>query len=139
MTVTVKYDQRAASTEAFALLAEAWNELTIEGLTPEGTGLPPYTPDAEVLYAVGKDGDHVGVLVWETRDNIADVKLFYVEPSSRETGVFTTLFKKLQERVYAQGVARVTTSVTYGTKATNKALASIGAKPVVMTYEVRTA
>lgn len=137
MSIKVNYDRRAANTEAFALLAEAWNELTIEGLTPDGTGLPPYNPDAEVLYAVSKDGDIVGVLVWETQDGVADVKLFYVEPSSRDNGVFKTMFSKLGQRLYADGVRRITTSVTNGTAAVSKAMASIGAVPTTVTYEVK--
>lgn len=139
MPVTIKYDRRAASTEAFAILAEAWNELTIEGLTPDGVGTPPYSPDAHVLYAVSNDGDIVGVLVWETREDVADIKLFYVEPSSREAGVFTALFDALRQRVYSMGAKRITTTVTNGTDEVERALVSVGATQIAVTYEVKPA
>lgn len=139
MPVTIKYDRRAASTEAFAILAEAWNELTIEGLTPDGSGLLPYGSDAEVIYAVSSDGDIVGVLVWETHSELADVRLFYVEPSSRDSGVFKAMFDALRQRLYACGIRRITTTVTNGTDEVERALSSVGATQVSVTYEVKAA
>jgi GNAT superfamily N-acetyltransferase len=137
MSIEVKYDKRAASTEAFAILAEAWNELTIEGITPEGAGAPPYGPDAEVLYAVSAEGDIVGVITWEGDEEQVDLKLAYVEPSSRESGVFGQLFQALKERVYARGVRRITCTVPTGAANVKKALASGGCTPASVTYEIK--
>lgn len=141
MSVTVKYDLRAAQTDAFAILAEAWNELTIEGMTPEGAGAPPYRPDAEVLYAVSADGDIVGVLVFEkllATDTI-EVKLAYVEPSSRESGVFADLFSALKERAYAQGARNLSFSVPTIAGAAMKALAGVGCRQATVVYECKVA
>jgi GNAT superfamily N-acetyltransferase len=137
MSVTINYDKRAASTEAFAILAEAWNELTIDGITPDGAGAPPYGPDAEVLYAVSGDGDIVGVLTWEGTEELVDLKLAYVEPSSRESGVFRELFQALKERVYARGVRRITCSVPAAASKVMKALSSVGCAPASISYEIK--
>lgn len=135
MSITVNYDKRAANTEAFAILAEAWNEMTIEGITPDGAGAPPYGPDAEVLYAVSKEGDIVGVLAWEGADEVVDLKLAYVEPSSRESGVFRQLFEVLKERAYSSGSRRIICSVSTTAQAAIRAMASVGCEQTNVTFE----
>lgn len=141
MSVTIHYDKRAASTDAFAILAEAWNEMTIEGITPDGAGAPPYGPDAEVLYAVSKDGDIVGVIAFERllSTDTVDVKLAYVEPSSRESGVFRTLFGALKERAYAAGARRIMCSVPTAASAAIRAMASLGCAQTTVIFESKVA
>lgn len=104
MSVTVKYDRRAYNTEAFALLAEGWNELVQGGLTSDFVGSPPFGPDSEVIYAVGPDGDVVGAIVFEedlARERIV-VKLAYVEPTSRKRGTFRAMMESLKARAYTR-------------------------------------
>ena len=50
-TVKVHYSKQAASTDAFALLAEGYNELVQDGHTPERLGASPVGWSNEVYYA----------------------------------------------------------------------------------------
>jgi len=102
----IEHSLRADKTPAFALLAEGWNELVQEGLTPEGQGLSPVAPSHEVLYAFSDAGDIVGVIAFEVEDTTAKVSLAFVEPSSRKRGVFRALlaFMKAAEHL---GIDRI--------------------------------
>ena len=102
----VAYSHRASDTPAFALIAEGWNELVQEGLTPDGVGVCPVKSDHEVLYAVSLDTDVVGVIVYgqEADGTGLRVSLAYVEPSMRKRGVFKLLMDALKQSATARGV-----------------------------------
>jgi GNAT superfamily N-acetyltransferase len=91
----VEYSQSAANTDAFALIAEGWNDLV--------------GPGDEVLYAISKDGDIVGVLTFKVgeRPRVARITLAYVEPSSRRRGVFKDLASELRRLCKERGLARI--------------------------------
>jgi predicted GNAT family acetyltransferase len=97
--MVVVYSHRAADTPAFALIAEGWNEMVQEGLTPDGVGVCPVKADDEVLYTVSAEGDIVGVLVYgqEACGSVIRVSLAYVEPSMRKRGVFKMLLAALKQ------------------------------------------
>jgi len=137
VSVTIRYDRRAAYTYAFAILAEAWNELVQGGVTPDGVGVPPLQPDTEVLYAISKDGDIVGVLTWDhnKQENAYEVTLAYVEPSSRRRGVFRELFNALCERAYTNGVLRVVSKVPVSSPSAIEAFSRVGGNKTAITYE----
>ncbi|MCL4743872.1 MAG: GNAT family N-acetyltransferase [Burkholderiaceae bacterium] len=136
MSFKIAYDRRATSTYAFAILAEAWNEMVQDGLTPDNLGVPPISPDTEVIYAVGKDGDIVGVLAWnhDVHASAYEVTIAYVEPSSRQQGVFAEMIEDLCERAYAAGVAKIVSTVPAGSVAVT-AFKQVGGKQVSITYE----
>lgn len=140
MSLTIRYDRRASCTAAFAIMAEAWHEMVQEGLTPDNVGSPPIYPDSEVLYAVGPDGDIVGVMVWhrDERTGHYHVTLGYVEPSSRRQGVFTSLFEALRKFALESGVQRIVT-VTAGHQSVVAVLSGLGGVRTQVTYEHRVA
>jgi GNAT superfamily N-acetyltransferase len=117
--VEIKYDKSAASTDAFAILAEAWNEVVQEGVTPEGLGTPPFDQSSEVLYAVSRDGDVVGVLAFTREADRAVVQLAYVEPSSRRLGVLRELLDALKQRACQAGLAKLALSLPSASPAEN--------------------
>lgn len=96
--MNIGYSKSAGSTPAFALIAEGWNELVQEGITPDGLALCPVKAEDEVLYAISPDGDVVGVLVYgaDPLGNACSVKLAYVEPSMRKRGVLKALLAALK-------------------------------------------
>jgi len=100
----VHYSESASSTPAFALLAEAWLELLLDGLTPDFMGVPPYTYKTQVLY-VGTPPDVVGVLAFEhlQKEGVVKAVLAYVEPSSRRTGIFSMMVDRLLEIAATKG------------------------------------
>ena len=63
--VKIVYNRQAASTAAFALIAEGWNELVQEGLTPDGKGFCVVDATDHVLYAEREDGEIVGVVCYQ--------------------------------------------------------------------------
>lgn len=136
MSVTVKYDRRASNTEAFAILAEAWNEMVQDGYTPDNVGTPPINPETEVIYAISKDGDIVGVLAWQhdVQNAAYVVSLAYVEPSSRKQGVFREMFKALCARAYSVGVSKIV-SVVHVKSPGVEVFRRVGGSPVSVTYE----
>ena len=105
----VEYSQSAANTDAFALIAEGWNDLVQEGHTPDQDAISPVGPGDEVLYAISKDGDIVGVLTFKVgeRPRVARITLAYVEPSSRRRGVFKDLASELCRLCKERGLARI--------------------------------
>ena len=138
MAVTVKHSRRAAFTDAFAIIAEGWNELVQDGLTPDRVGQPPIDEHTQVIYAVGIDGDIVGVLlfrVWELRGFI-DLTMSYVEPSSRRRGVFRTMLNDLMERGRERGVSRIVANVDIGNASYRKALSDVKAQETTLVYEI---
>lgn len=108
MSFTVEYSRSAADTQAFALIAEGWNELVQEGVTPDGVGVPSISEQSEVLYAVNSDdSDVIGVLTWKTTSSVFEVGIAYVEPSSRRQGVFKSLFTSLEEMAVKRGARSI--------------------------------
>lgn len=137
MFVTVKYDRRAANTSAFAILAEAWNELVQDGITPDGVGIPPINADSEVLYAISEDGDIVGVIAWDHNldEDAYELTLAYVEPSSRRRGVFKELFAAMRERAYTNGVSRIVSKVPVTSPVALEVFDRVGGSQALITYE----
>lgn len=111
MSVTVYYDAQAGDTLAYEILAEAWNELMLDGLIANRIGVPPFDAQSEVLYATSAEGDIVGVLTFKRGPRRANLELAYVEPSSRGRGVFKTLFSDLQARLYRDGIITIDVQV----------------------------
>jgi len=104
----IEHNERAADTHAFALIAEGWNELVQDGLTPQGNPLSPIAANDEVLYALGDDPDDViGVLVYSLTPQFATVEFVYVEPTSRRRGVFKALLGRLAARVAPLGIGHI--------------------------------
>lgn len=138
MSVTIKYNRRASNTDAFAILAEAWNEMVQDGYTPDNVGTPPIHHDTEVFYAVSKDGDIVGVLAWrnEVERDAYVVSIAYVEPSSRQQGIFREMFERLQERAYSKGVSKILSEVPINSPGI-EAFKRVGATQLSITYEHR--
>ena len=104
----ISHSERVVDTPAFALIAEGWNELVQDGLTPKGNPLSPLMAGDEVLYALGDDPDDViGVLVYSTSPLFATVEFAYVETSSRRRGIFKALLGRLAATVAPLGIAHI--------------------------------
>ena len=103
--MNIAYSKSAASTHAFALIAEGWNELVQDGVTPDGLALCPVKADDEVIYMLSLGGDVVGVLVYglDTIGNGCAVKLAYVEPSMRKRGVLKAMLGALKAEAEKYG------------------------------------
>lgn len=111
MNVELKHSKSVARTAAFALIAEGWNEIVQEGITPDLVGLPPFNADSQVIYALSDDGDIVGVLVVSLLDDVLQVQLAYVEPSSRKSGVFTKMMEAAVDLAKVQKASGVRMNV----------------------------
>lgn len=137
MPVEIGFSPSAASTKAFAIIAEAWNDAVQEGLTPDLYGICPVTEDSKVIYAVSGSGDIVGVLVWDhlPKVNVYLVSLGYVEPSSRQQGVFSTMFKALREMAGNDGVPTIRMAFNPDTIGRDIA-PKLGLEEVERTYEL---
>lgn len=92
------YDPSAADTCAFEILAEAWVEMVIEGLTPINLGVAPITADTRVLHCTSSQDDVVGVMVWNEAPGKITVPMLYTEPSSRRRGVARLLMADFVSR-----------------------------------------
>lgn len=139
MSVTIKHNKNARTTDAFAIIAEAWNELVQDGLTPDYVSVPPIFDESEVLYAISEDGDIVGVLVWHHEASAAAyvITLAYVEPSSRQQGVFTAMFAELKKRACAVGAKFIRSTVTAAQVSQFDVFARVGCRKAAITYEQR--
>ena len=109
MSCHIGYSHQASNTKAFALIAEGWNELVQDGLTPDLLGICPVSATSEVLYAVSQDSDIVGVLAWEHQRErgVFEVSLGYVEPSSRKQGVFSAMRSELLDMAKKAGASSI--------------------------------
>lgn len=107
--VTIGYSKSATNTEAFALIAEAWNEMVQEGFSPDGIAFPPIGPTSEVIYAVGNEGDVTGCIVFDqdAEQGVVNVRLAYVEPSSRRKKIFSEMFAALRSHAQRRGAQRI--------------------------------
>ena len=136
----VGYSKSAAATPAFALIAEGWNELVQEGMTPDLRGDSPVAWTQQVLFYARED-EIVGVLCFSHDDvcNAYVLSLAYVEPTSRRQGVFRVLWQELVKRASEAGVSRVMANIH---ESNNVAMAAMytgaGATLVSRTYELLT-
>ncbi|MEJ6846700.1 GNAT family N-acetyltransferase [Sinorhizobium fredii] len=137
MTLEIAYSRQAADTEAFTLLAEGWNELVQDGYTPDRMGVPPLDWSDEVLYAIGRDGDVIGVLTWRTVTAVACfvVTLAYVEPSSRGNGVFRALLAALRQHAAKAGIGRIVATIFHDNPAGTAACLKTGGSGTAVVYE----
>ena len=111
MNIELKHSKSAARTAAFALIAEGWNEMVQEGVTPDLLGVPPFSAESQVVYAKSDDGDIVGVVVVQHQADVLQVQLAYVEPSSRKCGVFRKLMNAARDLAETQGAAGLRVNV----------------------------
>ena len=138
MKVAISYDKSVSKTPAFALIAEAWNELVQAGHTPEHMGTPAFGPSSEVLVAChAEDQDVIGVLVWDhDRDRATfNIRLAYVEPSSRQRGVFTELLVRLIDIATDRGILSIFATVSADDAVGHAVLKAGKLKPVSVEYE----
>ena len=108
-TVKVYYSKQASATDAFALLAEGYNELVQDGHTPERLGASPVGWSNEVYYAAVAENEIVGVIAWDQVPQLGAlvVTLAYVEPSSRRRGIYKELFAALCDHAKKRGVRKI--------------------------------
>jgi L-amino acid N-acyltransferase YncA len=133
----VGYSDRAASTAAFALIAEGWNEMVQDGHTPEGQGFCPVAADDRVLYAERDDGEIVGVLCFREHEALHEfvITLAYVEPTSRRQGAWRLLYAALGARGKLSSVHRVSCWVHVDNLVAQEALKHMGKLVVGLMYE----
>ena len=97
---TIKSSAKAANTPAYAIISEGWNEQVQEGLTDD-LWSAAVQPSDQVLYAVDdKDGEFLGVLTYNV-DTVSEditITLAYVEPSSRQLGIFKSMLSELRTK-----------------------------------------
>lgn len=137
MSLNIAYSRRALHTPAFALLAEGWNEIVQEGMSPELVGVSPVAPDDEVFHAVSADGDIVGVLSWSapTNSGVFKITIAYVEPTSRRKGVFKALMNALREIATQDKIVRITTEIAPMNAIAKAAFGQVGLKPSTVVYD----
>lgn len=137
--MTLGYSPSAANTDAFALIAEGWNEMVQEGLTPDREGVCPITAKDEVIYVLSNDGDVVGVLTFLVDPSgVARITLAYVEPSSRKRSVFRAMFEDLRARCAQRGVTRIDVAVSPRNDPGLRAMKTFGGGPQSISYSVLT-
>lgn len=97
----IGHSKSCLNTPAFALLTEGWNDLVQDGFTTDGMAVCPLRSTTECFYATNDTDEIVGVLAFDFDITTAvfTVRLAYVEPSSRKTGVFAALFAALKSSV----------------------------------------
>ena len=134
----VGYSKSAAATPAFALVAEGWNELVQEGLTPDLRADCPVGPTTQVLY-VDRDEDReiIGVLCYDfdAGSRQITVTLAYVEPTSRRNGVYRELWAELQRRAVELNALRITHIVHTGNMVMREVLQRLGQSVAGLSYE----
>lgn len=131
----VAYSDQAASTPAFALIAEGWNEMVQDGHTPEGQGFCPVEREDHVLYAGRDEGEIVGVLCFHEQFSAIVITLAYVEPTSRRQGVWRLLYAALGARGKLTSINRVSCWVHVDNVAAHEALKHMGKLVVGVMYE----
>ena len=138
MSVVIEYSRCAGNTRAFALIAEAWNDLVQEGFTPDFVGICPVKDDTEVLYAISPDGDIVGVLTWDRdlKNTAFTITLGYVEPSSRRQHVFADMFKALREIAAKSHTTLINVPIHADNTVAEAVLTKLRAQPVSVEYVV---
>ena len=137
--MVVLESKSAIATPAFELIAEGWNFLVQEGLSPDYRGVCPVDWHNSVLYACTSDGGEVvGVLTYQHDDvcNAYVVSLVYVEPTSRKQGVFRALWTALLDRAKEKNVSRVILEVSVRNAPAKAAMSRLGADPERVVYEL---
>lgn len=134
----IGHSRSAAATPAFALIAEGWNELVQDGLTPDLRGNSPVEWPNHVIYAARDDGEIVGVLCYGFIDVISavTVTLAYVEPTSRRQGVFRDMWAALQEKAKTLKAARIIADIHVNNQIALLAFDHVGATPVSLSHEL---
>ncbi len=137
MGISIGYSRTAASTKAFALIAEGWNELVQDGLTPDLIGTCPVCANSEVLYAYSRDGDCIGVLAWQHHKvlDVYEVTLGYVEPSSRKQRVFAEMFAALVQRARSETVATINVPIHPDNAVAKAVLEKLQGQVATVVYE----
>ena len=132
------YSKTAAATPAFALIAEGWNELVQEGLTPDMRGDCPVSWTNSVIFAARDDGEIVGVVCYNPCDVTKSfvVSLGYVEPTSRKQGVFRELWAALVVKAKEAHVARVVVDVSVQNSAALAILRHLGVPAASCAHEL---
>ncbi len=135
----IEFSRSALNTDAFALIAEGWNDAVQEGNTPDRDGVCPVTAKTAVLYAVSDDDDIVGVLCFDqdVQIGLASIKLLYVEPSMRKRGVCRQLIEALKDHMKVLEITSVTAAVTPENKAGMAALAKLSGRLTQLLYGIR--
>lgn len=135
MAHKIYHDISAACTDAYALIAEGWNALVQDGLTPDLRGVPPVDDKTQVIWAASPEGDVCGVLcfAYETQAQAISIKLAYVEPSMRKRGVFKDMIAHMQQ-LGQKAQAEV---LTITAAPADAAVAKLFGSPVSVNYEIR--
>ena len=104
----LRYSRYAAETPAWPLVIEGHNFLLREWPKDERGGSTP-NPSSEILYAADRAGNVLGVLCWEKEELFGQcvVKLLYIVPSHRRTGLGTQLWKDMVRRAAEAGLRRL--------------------------------
>ena len=134
----IGHSKSAAATPAFALIAEGWNELVQEGLTPDLRADWQSGANSQVLYADrDEDREIVGVLCFVVDDATQHltVTMAYVEPTSRRQGVYRELWAALLHRAAELKAARVTLAVHVDNVVMHEVMKRLGQPVVGLTYE----
>ncbi|MGK9084887.1 GNAT family N-acetyltransferase [Brucella intermedia] len=135
--ITVGYSKNVQNTEAFAIIAEGWNEMVQEGFTPDRISFPLITPQTEVLFA--RSGDElVGCLLWQhdVDSETFEVHMAYVEMSFRKKGAFRAMVTDLQKLARQRKVTRTLFYVGVGNTVAETVLPRLKAKPSTKIYEM---
>jgi len=134
--VQVYYSKQASATDAFAILAEGYNELVQDGHTPDRVGASPIGWNNEVYYASATD-EIVGVIAWEAAPQLGAfvVTLAYVEPSSRRKGIYKQLFAALSEHAKKRGVRKIIHQIGAGNATARTVLVATKAVLASQTFE----
>jgi RimJ/RimL family protein N-acetyltransferase len=109
----LKQSARAGTTPAFAILFEGQNELVQDGFTDDSYALA-VSPDDHVIYAVDdKDGEFLGIIAYrfDEANDTTLLTLAYVEPSSRQKGIFKDMLHILDTEMKAKHNRRLMLNV----------------------------
>lgn len=100
-------DPCAIHSIARAIIFEGASEIVQESLAPWNTFDLPVSDKDAGIYGVSPEGDIVGVLCFtEIRPKIScNVTLCYVEPSSRNQGLFTKMYGLLRSKFTVIGLS----------------------------------
>ena len=132
----LEFSKNTRCTRAFALVIEGWNAVVQDGFTPEYFGDTPFDSSCHIMHVVSPDEDVVGVLVVREDPEacVFDIKLAYVEPSSRRQGVFRLLMEALLDRAKQTGIKTIRVT-SYGEAPFAPAFAKFGLVPAATVYE----
>lgn len=133
----LKFSTSVTLTPAFAIIAEGWNEMVQDFLTPEGVGFPPFAENSRAVYAENTDDEIVGVIVWNIQtpnSPIIEIQMAYVEPTSRRRKVFRTMLDGLVKHVSVMGVDQIRIAVLPGNEIAEQVVRALGWEPLKTVY-----